>query len=73
MFFNIEKSEQTTSNFSQSSVRIIYNRNSEDHKFIEWFNEESKFATKKMVCYKQLNSKRCIQSKQFYQISDRKY
>ena len=35
MFFNIEKSEQTTSNFSQSSVRIIYNRNSEDHKFIE--------------------------------------
>ena len=45
MFFNIEKSQETTFTFSQNPVQKIVNLlNGSD-------NENSKFATKKMVCY----------------------
>ena len=37
MFFIIEKSEETTFNFSQNSTTIINNGNTEDCKFVKWF------------------------------------
>ena len=36
-FFIIEKSEETTFNFSQNSTTIINNGNTEDCKFVKWF------------------------------------
>ena len=51
MFFIIEKSEETTSEFSQKSVSIIKNGNTKDYEF-DSSNEESKFATKKLVYYR---------------------
>ena len=35
----IEKSEETTFNFLQNSVSIIQNGNTEDYKFLEWFQQ----------------------------------
>ena len=53
IFFIIEKSEETTFNVSQNSVTIIYIR--ETQKIVNLLkgsdNENSKFATAKMVCY----------------------
>ena len=37
VFFIIEKSEETTFNFSQNSTTIINNGNTEDCKFVKWF------------------------------------
>ena len=37
MFFIIEKSKETTFNFSQNSITIINNGNTKDCKFIKWF------------------------------------
>ena len=34
-FFIIEKSEETTSDFSQNSVRIIKNENTKDYKLVK--------------------------------------
>ena len=51
MFFITEKSEETTFEFSQKSVSIIKNGNTKDYEF-DSSNEESKFATKKLVYYR---------------------
>ena len=37
MFFIIEKSEETTFEFSQNSVSTIWNGNTKDHKLVKWF------------------------------------
>ena len=39
MFFIIEKSEETTFNFSPNSVSIIENRNTKDYKFVHGFKK----------------------------------
>ena len=48
LLFIIEKSEETTFEFSQNFVSITQNGNTKDHKLVnDSSNEESKFATKK--------------------------
>ena len=53
MFFIIEKSEETTFNFSQNSATVIWIM--ETQEIVNLLNgsdnENPKFATKKMVCY----------------------
>ena len=53
IFFIIEKSKETIFNFSQNSVTIISTMETE--KTVNLLNgsdnENSKFATRKMVCY----------------------
>ena len=51
MFFIIEKSEETTFNFSQNFVTIIMETQKIVNLLNDIDNENSKFATKKMVYY----------------------
>ena len=39
-FFIIGKTEETTFNVSKNSVSIIYNGNTKDYKFIDWFKPQ---------------------------------
>ena len=47
MFFIIERSEETTLEFSQNSVSIMYNVNIKYYKIDEWFKQQRIWS-----CYK---------------------